>query len=220
MRKINVAVDGTSGVGKSSVSDRLAARNGMIHLDTGAMYRCVALYLKRHDVDLEDETALSAALKDISIRFEGKTVLLNGEDVSTAIRTNDISNFTSRVSAIPAVRAVMTDLQRETVRDKGFIVDGRDICTVVLPQAEVKIFLSAKPEARARRRYDEYMTKGISADYDTILEDIKARDWQDSHRSTAPLVKAADALEIDTSDLTIEQVEAAIQAQIDSALTK
>lgn len=220
MKKINVAVDGTSGVGKSSVSDRLAARNGMIHLDTGAMYRCVALYLKQHEISLEDMAGLESALARISIRFEDNKVLLNGEDVSTAIRTNDISNFTSKVSAIPAVRTVMTRLQRETVQDKGFIVDGRDICTVVLPDAEVKIFLSAKAQARAQRRYDEYKAKGIPADYNTILEDIEARDWQDSHRKTAPLVKAEDALEIDTSDLSIEQVEAAVQAEIDKALAK
>lgn len=220
MKKINVAVDGTSGVGKSSTCDRLADANGMTHLDTGAMYRCVALAIRDSGTDLDDEQAVQAILDGISIRFTDGKVLLNGKDVSGAIRTNEISNLTSKVSALPVVRQKMTSLQQETVADKGFIVDGRDICTVVLPDAEVKIFLSARPEARAQRRYDEYMQKGIAADYDQILADIKARDWQDSHRALAPLVKAEDAVEIDTSDLGIDEVVAAMQALVDKAASK
>lgn len=159
---------------------------------------------------------MEKVLNSVQISFEKDTVFLNGEDVSQAIRTNEISNLTSLVSALPAVRSRMTHLQQTVTAQGGYIVDGRDICTVVLPDAPVKIFLSAKPEARARRRYDEYVKKGIPADYEQILDDIKKRDWQDSHRKTAPLVKANDALEIDTSDMTLEQVVQAIQAQIDA----
>lgn len=216
MTAFNVAIDGTSGVGKSSASDILAEANHMTHLDTGAMYRCVALALEHAGTDLHDEKAVEKVLNSVQISFEKDTVFLNGEDVSQAIRTNEISNLTSLVSALPAVRSRMTHLQQTVTAQGGYIVDGRDICTVVLPDAPVKIFLSAKPEARARRRYDEYVKKGIPADYEQILDDIKKRDWQDSHRKTAPLVKANDALEIDTSDMTLEQVVQAIQAQIDA----
>lgn len=217
MAAFNVAIDGTSGVGKSSAADLLAAANHMIHLDTGAMYRCVALALKKTGTALDDEDGIRRELDSIQIRFDGKRVFLDGQEVTDAIRTNEISNLTSRVSALPAVRTRMTALQQRVTEQGGYIVDGRDIGTVVLPEAPVKIFLSAKPEARARRRYDEYRQKGIPADYDRILEDIRQRDWQDSHRSTAPLKKAADAVEIDTSDMTLDQVVAAIQLLIDGA---
>lgn len=215
MKRFNVAIDGTSGVGKSSVSDRLALANGMVHLDTGAMYRCCALALKETGTDLESDQAVQAVLRGISISFDGDAVLLNGKDVSSAIRTNDISNLTSRISAIGVVRDMMGHLQRQTVAGGGYIVDGRDIGTVILPDAPVKIFLSATPEARAQRRYDEYKAKGIAAEYDQILEDIRQRDYNDTHRAIAPLKKAADAVEIDTSSLSLEQVQQAIQALLD-----
>ncbi|WP_304409797.1 (d)CMP kinase, partial [Faecalibaculum rodentium] len=168
-------------------------------------------------IDPEDESELKSLLDTMKIRFEGRRVFLNDRDVTTQIRTNRISNLTSRIAALPAVRARMTGLQQQTTAAGGYIVDGRDIGTVVLPDAAIKIFLSARPEARARRRYDEYKQKGIDADYDRILEDIRQRDWQDSHRSTAPLKKAEDAVEIDTSDLTLDQVVTAIQSLIDGA---
>ena len=189
----------------------------MIHLDTGAMYRCVALAMEEAGIDPEDESELQSLLDTLNIRFEGRRVFLNDREVTTQIRTNRISNLTSRIAALPAVRARMTGLQQQTTAAGGYIVDGRDIGTVVLPDAAIKIFLSARPEARARRRYDEYRQKGIDADYDRILEDIRQRDWQDSHRSTAPLKKAEDAVEIDTSDLTLDQVVTAIQSLIDGA---
>ncbi len=217
MQGFNVAIDGTSGVGKSSAADLLADANQMIHLDTGAMYRCVALAMEEAGIDPEDESELQSLLDTIKIRFEGRRVFLNDREVTTQIRTNRISNLTSRIAALPAVRARMTGLQQQTTAAGGYIVDGRDIGTVVLPDAAIKIFLSARPEARARRRYDEYRQKGIDADYDRILEDIRQRDWQDSHRSTAPLKKAEDAVEIDTSDLTLDQVVTAIQSLIDGA---
>ncbi|WP_217948040.1 (d)CMP kinase [Faecalibaculum rodentium] len=217
MQGFNVAIDGTSGVGKSSAADLLADANQMIHLDTGAMYRCVALAMEEAGIDPEDESELKSLLDTMKIRFEGRRVFLNDREVTTQIRTNRISNLTSRIAALPAVRARMTGLQQQTTAAGGYIVDGRDIGTVVLPDAAIKIFLSARPEARARRRYDEYKQKGIDADYDRILEDIRQRDWQDSHRSTAPLKKAEDAVEIDTSDLTLDQVVTAIQSLIDGA---
>ena len=217
MQGFNVAIDGTSGVGKSSAADLLAEANQMIHLDTGAMYRCVALAMEEAGIDPEDESELQSLLDTLNIRFEGRRVFLNDREVTTQIRTNRISNLTSRIAALPAVRARMTGLQQQTTAAGGYIVDGRDIGTVVLPDAAIKIFLSARPEARARRRYDEYRQKGIDADYDRILEDIRQRDWQDSHRSTAPLKKAEDAVEIDTSDLTLDQVVTAIQSLIDGA---
>ena len=217
MQGFNVAIDGTSGVGKSSAADMLADANKMIHLDTGAMYRCVALAMEEAGIDPEDESELQSLLDTLNIRFEGRRVFLNDREVTTQIRTNRISNLTSRIAALPAVRARMTGLQQQTTAAGGYIVDGRDIGTVVLPDAAIKIFLSARPEARARRRYDEYRQKGIDADYDRILEDIRQRDWQDSHRSTAPLKKAEDAVEIDTSDLTLDQVVTAIQSLIDGA---
>ncbi|WP_242324824.1 (d)CMP kinase [Faecalibaculum rodentium] len=217
MQGFNVAIDGTSGVGKSSAADLLADANQMIHLDTGAMYRCVALAMEEAGIDPEDESELQSLLDTMKIRFEGRRVFLNDQEVTTQIRTNRISNLTSRIAALPAVRARMTGLQQQTTAAGGYIVDGRDIGTVVLPDAAIKIFLSARPEARARRRYDEYRQKGIDADYDRILEDIRQRDWQDSHRSTAPLKKAEDAVEIDTSDLTLDQVVTAIQSLIDGA---
>ncbi|MEY8468379.1 (d)CMP kinase [Faecalibaculum rodentium] len=217
MQGFNVAIDGTSGVGKSSAADLLADANQMIHLDTGAMYRCVALAMEEAGIDPEDESELQSLLDTMKIRFEGRRVFLNDREVTTQIRTNRISNLTSRIAALPAVRARMTGLQQQTTAAGGYIVDGRDIGTVVLPDAAIKIFLSARPEARARRRYDEYRQKGIDADYDRILEDIRQRDWQDSHRSTAPLKKAEDAVEIDTSDLTLDQVVTAIQSLIDGA---
>ena len=217
MQGFNVAIDGTSGVGKSSAADLLADANQMIHLDTGAMYRCVALAMEEAGIDPEDESELQSLLDTMKIRFEGRRVFLNDREVTTQIRTNRISNLTSRIAALPAVRARMTGLQQQTTAAGGYVVDGRDIGTVVLPDAAIKIFLSARPEARARRRYDEYRQKGIDADYDRILEDIRQRDWQDSHRSTAPLKKAEDAVEIDTSDLTLDQVVTAIQSLIDGA---
>ena len=217
MQGFNVAIDGTSGVGKSSAADLLADANQMIHLDTGAMYRCVVLAMEEAGIDPEDESELQSLLDTMKIRFEGRRVFLNDQEVTTQIRTNRISNLTSRIAALPAVRARMTGLQQQTTAAGGYIVDGRDIGTVVLPDAAIKIFLSARPEARARRRYDEYRQKGIDADYDRILEDIRQRDWQDSHRSTAPLKKAEDAVEIDTSDLTLDQVVTAIQSLIDGA---
>lgn len=218
MSKINIAIDGPSGVGKSSLSNRLAEKRNMIHLDTGAMYRCVALYFLEQGIDLKNQKAVKKALSQIHISFEGDQVFLNNKNVTDAIRTNAISNFTSKISSIPIVRAKMVELQRATAKEKNYIVDGRDIGTTVLPYAEVKIFLTASPKARAERRYNEYISKGIESDYETIYQDIVARDYQDMHRKVSPLKEAEDAHVIDTSDLTIEEVLDAIEEIIEKRL--
>ncbi len=218
MHRINVAVDGPSGVGKSSICTRIADHYGMIHLDTGAMYRCVALSIKRQDIALDDLKAIEKLCDTIDIEFDNGKVLLNKEDVTKAIKMNDISNFTSKIAALPVVREKMVALQQKVTKGKNFIVYGRDIGTTVLPDAEVKIYLSASPKARAQRRYNEYMEKGIESDYEIIYQDIVARDYQDSHRAVSPLRKAEDAIEIDTSDMTIDEVEEAVEDIIDKAL--
>ena len=150
---INIAIDGPSGVGKSTIADRVAESLHMVHLDTGAMYRCVAYYLVSHQIDLSDSQALDQALDSIHISFQGKQVFLNDVDVSKEIRTNEISMLTSKVATNPSVRKKMVTLQQEVAKDKGYILDGRDICTVVLPDAEVKIYMDASAKARAERRY-------------------------------------------------------------------
>lgn len=206
MAKFNIAIDGTSGVGKSTIADLLADELGMVHLDTGAMYRCVALATKKHNVELTDESQIEAVLDQIEIQFKGDKVYLNGEDVSTAIRTNEISMLTSKVASLPIVREKMVPMQQKIAANGGYILDGRDICSTVLPDAKVKLFMSATSEARAKRRYDEYISKGVQADYQTILDDIIARDYQDSHRAISPLKKADDAIEVDTSHLNVDEV--------------
>lgn len=206
MSKINIAIDGPSGVGKSTIADLLAEKLGMIHLDTGAMYRCVTFYMLQNKIDLNDSEELTKALNNIHISFDNGSVYLNQTNVSQEIRTNKISMATSKVATLPAVRKKMVTLQQKIAKDKGYILDGRDICSVVLPDAEIKIFMDASSKARAERRYKEYIQKGIEADYETIYQDIVARDYQDSHREISPLVQAEDAIRIDTSNANIEQV--------------
>lgn len=207
MKKINIAIDGPSGVGKSTIADIVAEKLGMAHLDTGAMYRCVAYKTLMDHVDITDETAMSQLMDSIEIHFdEDNHVFLDGVDVSKEIRMNDVSMQAAKTSQLPVVRKKLVNLQKKVCQDKGFIVDGRDICSTVLPDAEVKIYMNASSKARAQRRYDEYISKGIDADYEVIYQDIVARDYQDTHREISPLKKADDAVEIDTSSLTIDEV--------------
>ena len=194
MKKINIAIDGPSGVGKSTIADIVAEKLGMKHLDTGAMYRCVAYKTLKDNMDIHDENAMSDLMDSIDIHFDEEN------------RMNDVSMQASKTSQLAIVRKKLVNLQQKVCASKGFIVDGRDICSVVLPDAEVKIFMSASSKARAQRRYDEYISKGINADYETIYQDIVARDYQDTHREISPLQKTEDAIEIDTSNLTIDEV--------------
>ncbi len=217
--KINIAIDGPSAAGKSTIAKRLAKALGYSHLDTGAMYRCVGYLAAQRGIDLHDEDALTEMTASMRIRFDSEGhVFLNEEDVSVAIRENRVSMLASSVSVHPRVRKLLVDMQRQMALDKGVIMDGRDIGTVVLPDAELKIFMVASVEARARRRYQEYLDKHIEADYDTICEDIKKRDDQDMHRAASPLTKAADAHEIDTSDMSIEEVCAAILSLVEKTI--
>lgn len=217
--KINIAIDGPSAAGKSTIAKRLAKALGYSHLDTGAMYRCVGYLAAQRGIDLHDEDALTEMTASMRIRFDSEGhVFLNEEDISAAIRENRVSMLASSVSVHPRVRKLLVDMQRQMALDKGVIMDGRDIGTVVLPDAELKIFMVASVEARARRRYQEYLDKHIEADYDTICEDIKKRDDQDMHRAASPLTKAADAHEIDTSDMSIEEVCAAILSLVEKTI--
>ena len=206
---VSVAIDGPSGAGKSSMARRLAAELGYTYVDTGAMYRAVGLYALRAGKDPADNAAVEALLPqvhlDILLKDGTQHVLLNGEDVSTAIRAEEVGMAASAVGANPAVRAFLLDTQRALAKSRDVLMDGRDIGTVVLPDATVKIFLTASPEARAQRRFAELQAKGEQADFETVLADIRRRDDQDTHRAAAPLRQAEDAVLVDTSELDIEQ---------------
>ena len=206
---IAVAIDGPVGAGKSTIARTAAQRLGYIYCDTGALYRAVGLYCVRNGADPKNSDAVTGQLEHIKLELrlvEGaQRVFLNGEDVSEEIRLPEISMAASAVSAIPAVRAALLGLQREIAAKSSAIMDGRDIGTVVLPNAEVKIFLTAKPEIRAKRRYDELVAKGRDVKYDDVLRELNERDYADSHRETAPLKQAEDAVLADTSELDFEQ---------------
>ncbi len=207
---INIAIDGPAGAGKSTIARSLASKLGYIYVDTGALYRAVGVNAMRSGADTKNPEQVCATLEgaDVSLRFvDGEQrVFLGEEDVSVAIRTPEASMAASNVSAIPEVRAFLFDLQRDIAAKNNCIMDGRDIGTVVLPNAEVKIFLTASAEVRAKRRYDELLAKGMQADYNQVLEEMIQRDYQDSHRAIAPLKQADDAVLVDTSDMNLEQV--------------
>lgn len=206
--KINIAIDGPSAAGKSTIAKLCASMLNYSHLDTGAMYRCVGYLSKQLGIDEEDETALVEMIKQMKIDFDSQGhVYINNTDVSQEIRQNDISMRASNVSKLAGVRKTLVALQQEIAKNKGYILDGRDIGTVVLPDAELKVFLVASVEARAKRRILEYQQKGIACDEKEIYEDIKKRDYQDSHRENSPLVCASDAYQLDTSNMNIEEVK-------------
>ena len=206
---VSVAIDGPAGAGKSTLARRLAADLGYIYVDTGAMYRSIGLYALRAGKDPRDNEAVNALLPHIGLRLasiEGEQhIYLNDEDVSSAIRTEAAGMAASAVGANPAVREFLLELQRGMTRTQNVLMDGRDIGTVVLPQATVKIFLTASPEARATRRWKEYRQKGLDTPYEEVLADVKQRDYQDTHRAAAPLKQAEDAVLLDTSEMDFEQ---------------
>lgn len=215
MEKIIIAIDGFSSCGKSTMAKDLAHELGYIYVDTGAMYRCVALYALQHKLFLKDGKInipeLEAAMPNINISFKlnketGRPdTYLNNENVENKIRTMEVSSRVSSIAAIPFVREALVAQQQKMGKDKGIVMDGRDIGTVVFPNAELKIFVTASPEVRAQRRYDELMEKGMEADYNEILENVKQRDYIDSHRDVSPLRKAGDAIELDNSNISIEE---------------
>ena len=212
---VSVAIDGPAGAGNSTLARRLAAELGYIYVDTGAMFRTIGLYALRADKDPKDNEAVNALLPEIELHFafiDGEQhVYLKEEDVSTAIRTEEAGMAASAVGANPEVRAFLLELQRGMTKTQNVLMDGRDIGTVVLPDATVKIFLTAAPEARARRRWLEYQQKGMEVAFEDVLADVKQRDYQDTHRAAAPLKQAEDAVLLDTSDLNFEQSLAAMK---------
>lgn len=205
--KINIAIDGPSAAGKSTVAKELAKRLGYTHLDTGSMYRAVAYITKEANIKIDDEEKIVNLINMSNIEISNDNhITVNDKDITEIIRSNEISMAASDVSKLKRVREALVAMQRKIASQKGYILDGRDIGTVVLKDAEVKIYLIASAETRAQRRVLQNKEKGIPYDYEQILEDIKKRDYQDIHRKESPLKKAEDAIEIDSSDMTQEEV--------------
>jgi cytidylate kinase len=214
----SIAIDGPAGAGKSTIAKLIARRIGFIYVDTGAMYRAIALYFLRKGIDGHDVEAVAAECPHIRVRLSydeaGKQqVILNDENVTPYIRTEEVGKMASVTAAIPEVRAALLDLQRDMARTSDILMDGRDIGTHVLPDASLKIYLTASSAVRAKRRYDELQAKGISCDFDQIEQDIIERDRQDMNREIAPLKQAEDAVLIDSSEMTIEEVADAVIAE-------
>lgn len=210
MKYYSIAIDGPAGAGKSTMAKRVAKDLGYVYVDTGAIYRTVGYHMSLMGIGPKDKDGIRRCIDDvmIDIRYEDDGVqhmILNGVDVTDRIRTPEMSAMASGVAAQSCVRAFLLDMQRDFAKTHNIVMDGRDIGTVVLPNADVKIYLTASAEVRAKRRYDELVAKGENVRYEDVLEDMKHRDWQDMHREIAPLKKADDAIELDTSDLDIEQ---------------
>ena len=203
---IRIAIDGPGGAGKSTIAKLVGDKLGLEYIDTGAMYRAVGLKLNRKGIKPDDLISISNILEETTIDFVNGKIILDGDDVSDIIRTQEISKFASIYSQIPEVRSKLVDIQRRIAAGKSVIMDGRDIGTNVLTDAELKVFLTADSMVRARRRYDEFRSKGIKANLDEIHEEIKDRDYQDMNRKLNPLVQAEDAIRLDTSDMTIDEV--------------
>ena len=218
MKEFIVTVDGPAGSGKSTIAKIIAKKYGFTYLDTGAMYRMIALYALENSIDLQDIKAIETRLNNTKLDIVGNQFFLNGKDVSDEIRTPRVSAIVSPVSAIKEVRVKLVDLQREISKGKSVILDGRDIGTVVFPSGDVKIYLVASPEERAKRRLKEYEEKGVEADYESVLASIKERDFIDSTRKESPLKKAEDAHEIDSSTMSIDEVVEVISKYIDEKI--
>lgn len=205
-----IAIDGPAGAGKSTVARRVAAALDVSYLDTGALYRALAYYLDSRAIPPQENDLLKTALGDVSVEIDGQKVYLNGDDVSSLIRTPAVDKIASLYSALPSVREKLLNLQREQAQKGGLVADGRDMGTVVFPHAQVKIFLTASAEIRAKRRYDELSARGVTVDYEKLLNEIRARDDADAKRAIAPLRQAEDANLVDSSDMSIEEVVGAI----------
>ena len=220
MKTINIAIDGPSGAGKSSISKAIAKELGFIHVDTGAMYRAIGLYALRNNCTEPEQIAEHLPKIEIELKFIGgvQRVLLCGEDVTDSIRSPEVSMAASKTSAVPAVRKHLLDLQKKIASENNILMDGRDIGTVVLPHADLKIFLTASAEERASRRYLELREKPDCPPYEEILRDIQQRDYNDMHRETAPLCQAEDAILVDSSDMGFHEVVKHITALIKEKL--
>ena len=218
----SVAIDGPAGAGKSTIAKLISREMGYIYVDTGAMYRAMAVYFSKNKVNPEDESAINEAVKNVDIKIEYQNgeqqVILNGENVTGLLRTEETGNMASKTSKYKEVRSKLVELQRELAKTTDVVMDGRDIGTTVLPDAFVEIYLTASSDARAKRRYDELVAKGEQCDLSAIKEDIEKRDYQDMHREISPLKQAEDAVLLDTSDMNIEQVVAAMRDIIDNAV--
>lgn len=210
----NVAIDGPAGAGKSTIAKLVAKEKGYVYVDTGAMYRGLAIHFLENGIEAEEKEKIAEACKDadVTIRYEDgqQQVYLNGKNITAKLREEAVGNMASKSSAIPEVRAKLLELQRELARREDVIMDGRDIGTCVLPDADVKVFLTASVETRAKRRYDELVEKGVPCNLEEIARDIAERDERDSTREIAPLKQAEDAVLVDSSHMTIEEVVAAI----------
>lgn len=211
MKKITIAIDGFSSTGKSTLAKQLAAALGYVYVDTGAMYRAVAYYAMQHNLVSEthlDKAGLVAQLPNINLRFQFNPALgfaemyLNNENVETQIRTIEVSRMVSKVAEISEVRAMLVEQQQAMGKDKGIVMDGRDIGTVVFPDAELKLFMTASSKTRAQRRFDELVEKGQHITFEEVLQNVEERDYIDTHREDSPLIKAEDAIEVDNSSLT------------------
>lgn len=210
----NIAIDGPAGAGKSTIAKLVAKKKGYIYVDTGAMYRGLAIHFLKKGISADDVSAIEAACDDadVTIGYENgmQQVYLNGENITALLRNEDVGTMASRTSGIPKVRATLMDLQQTMARTKDVVMDGRDIGTVVLPNADVKVYLTASVECRAKRRYLELQEKGVECNLEEIAKDIEERDYRDMHRETSPLRQAEDAVLVDSSDMTIEEVADAI----------
>ena len=217
----NIAIDGPAGAGKSTIAKQLAKELGVVYVDTGAMYRAMAYYFITNGIGAEDEAAISECCKDVdvTITYEDgvQNVWLNGENVSGVIRNEEVGKMASATSVYPVVRTKLVELQQQLAKTTDVIMDGRDIGTVVLPNADVKIYMTASSAIRAKRRFDELTAKGIECNFDEIEKDIIERDYRDMNRETSPLKKADDAVELDTSDLDIDGVVKAMKEIIEKA---
>lgn len=217
MKNLIVAIDGPAGSGKSTIAKLLAKKYDLTYIDTGAMYRMITLYLLENNIDINDLKEVKRVLNTVNLDMQGDKFYLDNVDVSTKIREKRINDNVSKVASIKIVRSNLVDLQRKISNNKDVILDGRDVGTVIFPNAQVKIFLIASPEERARRRYNEFLEKKTEITYDEVLKSIKERDHIDSTRDESPFVKADDAIELDSTNLTIEDVINFISKEIEKA---